>query len=249
MKRVILILFIAIYSTQSCENNYVLKGNRIEINNEVESNKTIEDFIVPYKKKVDIQMDSILAYSPVTYDKKDGLLNTAIGNMMADVALKLSNPIYNKRTNKNIDFVLLNYGGIRSMISKGEITIRTAYNLMPFENNMVVCELDGKAVGELIDYLTLNKLAHPISGMNIVLDSNYNLLDAKINNQEINNNEIYSVATTDYLLNGGDRMDFFKKSKKNVILDYKLRNILIDYFKQIDTLDFQIDNRFIIKNE
>ena len=249
MKRVILILFIAIYSTQSCENNFVLKGNRIEINNEVESNKTIEDFIVPYKKKVDIQMDSILAYSPVTYDKKDGLLNTAIGNMMADVALKLSNPIYNKRTNKNIDFVLLNYGGIRSMISKGEITIRTAYNLMPFENNMVVCELDGKAVGELIDYLTLNKVAHPISGMNIVLDSNYNLLDAKINNQEINNNEIYSVATTDYLLNGGDRMDFFKKSKKNVILDYKLRNILIDYFKQIDTLDFQIDNRFIIKNE
>ena len=249
MKRVILILFIAIYSTQSCENNYVLKGNRIEINNEVESNKTIEDFIVPYKKKIDIQMDSILAYSPVTYDKKDGLLNTAIGNMMADVALKLSNPIYNKRTNKNIDFVLLNYGGIRSMISKGEITIRTAYNLMPFENNMVVCELDGKAVGELIDYLTLNKVAHPISGMNIVLDSNYNLLDAKINNQEINNNEIYSVATTDYLLNGGDRMDFFKKSKKNVILDYKLRNILIDYFKQIDTLDFQIDNRFIIKNE
>ena len=43
-------------------------------------------------------------------------------------------------------------------------------------------------------------------------------------------------------------MDFFKKSKENTILDYKLRNILIDYFKQIDTLSFQTDNRFIIRN-
>ena len=247
MKRTILLLFITFYSIQSCENNYVLEGNRIEISSTIKSDKKIEDFITPYKKKIDKQMDDILAYSPKDYDKKDGRLNTAIGNMMADVALKLSNPVYKTRTSKNIDFVLLNHGGIRSMISKGTITPRTAYNVMPFENSMVVCELEGKVVRELIDYLILSKKAHPISGINIVLDNNYNLLDAKINNEEIDENTIYSVATTDYLLNGGDRMDFFKKSKKNTILDYKLRNILIDYFKQIDTLSFQIDNRFIIK--
>ena len=74
------------------------------------------------------------------------------------------------------------------------------------------------------------------------------MIEAKINGKEISKNKIYSVATTDYLLNGGDKMDFFKKSKENTILDYKLRNILIDYFKQIDTLSFQTDNRFIIRN-
>ena len=193
-------------------------------------------------------MDSILAYSPTNYDKKNGLLNTAIGNMMADVALKLSNPVYKARKNRDIDFVLLNHGGIRASISKGDITTRTAYNVMPFENSMVVCELDGETVEELINYLKLSKKAHPISGINIVLDNSYNLIEAKINGKEISKNKIYSVATTDYLLNGGDKMDFFKKSKENTILDYKLRNILIDYFKQIDTLSFQTDNRFIIRN-
>ena len=248
MKRVILILFITIFSIQSCENNYVLQGNRIEVNNNVKSDKEIVEFITPYKNKVDSKMDSILAYSPTNYDKKNGLLNTAIGNMMADVALKLSNPVYKARKNRDIDFVLLNHGGIRASISKGDITTRTAYNVMPFENSMVVCELDGETVEELINYLKLSKKSHPISGINIVLDNSYNLIEAKINDKEISKNKIYSVATTDYLLNGGDKMDFFKKSKENTILDYKLRNILIDYFKQIDTLSFQTDNRFIIRN-
>ena len=248
MKRVILILFFIFYSTQSCENNYVLKGNRIEVNKAVESDREIEEFISPFKNKIDIQMDSILSYSPADYDKKNGILNTAIGNMMADVALKLSNPVYKARKNRDIDFVLLNHGGIRASISKGDITTRTAYNVMPFENSMVVCELDGETVEELINYLKLSKKAHPISGINIVLDNSYNLIEAKINDKEISKNKIYSVATTDYLLNGGDKMDFFKKSKENTILDYKLRNILIDYFKQIDTLSFQTDNRFIIRN-
>jgi len=42
-------------------------------------------------------------------------------------------------------------------------------------------------------------------------------------------------------------MTFFEKSKKNIILDYKIRNILIDYFKEVDTVSFKIDNRFILK--
>ena len=87
--------------------------------------------------------------------KKNGVLNTAIGNMMADVTLKLSNPIYNTRTGNNIDFVLLNHGGIRSIISKGDITLRSAYNIMPFENSIVVCQLKGSDLKELIDYLIL----------------------------------------------------------------------------------------------
>ena len=244
MKRVVVILFILFITIESCETH----SNRIEINNTVESDKKIETYIVPYKNNVDAQMDDVLSYSPVDYDKKNGVLNTAIGNMMADVTLKLSNPIYNTRTGNNIDFVLLNHGGIRSIISKGDITLRSAYNLMPFENSIVVCQLKGSDLKELIDYLVIHKKAHPISGINIVLDKNYNLLDAVINGEKIDQERIYHVATSDYLLKGGDQMNFFKKSKKNISLDYKIRNILIDYFKAVDTVSFKIDNRFIIKD-
>ena len=248
MKQAVIIIFLLFLSLESCEPKYILSGNKIEINKDINDDGEVIDFIKPYKKNIDKHMDSVLSYAPIDYDKKNGLLNTAIGNMMADVTLNLSNPIYKARTNKNIDFVLLNHGGIRSMISKGDITLRTAYKVMPFENSVVVCELNGEDVYELINYLTLNKKAHPISGINIVLDKNYNLMEAKINGKRIEKNKIYSVATSDYLLNGGDKMTFFRKSKKNTTLDYKIRNVLIDYFKEVDTVAFKIDNRFVIQN-
>ena len=53
---------------------------------------------------------------------------------------------------------------------------------------------------------------------------------------ELDKNAIYYVATNDYLANGGDNMNFFKKGIQLYDLDYKLRNILIDYFKEVDTI-------------
>jgi 2',3'-cyclic-nucleotide 2'-phosphodiesterase (5'-nucleotidase family) len=232
----------------SCGDNLQLfkaETSRIEINSEINIDSTILKFIEPYKKNIEKDLFTTFAYSPYTLDKKDGELNTAIGNMMADAVLELSNPVFNIKKNKNIDFVLLNYGGIRSIISKGNINEKTAYNLMPFENEVVVTKLIGNDIYKLIDYLRKVKRAHPISGLKLELDKNYELINAEINNKDIDIKKYYYVATSDFLLNGGDKMDFFNKSSENTFLDYKIRDLLIDYFIKIDTLKPKIDNRFI----
>jgi 2',3'-cyclic-nucleotide 2'-phosphodiesterase (5'-nucleotidase family) len=232
----------------SCGDNlqlFKVETSRIEINSEINIDSTILKFIEPYKKNIEKDLFTTFAYSPYTLDKKDGELNTAIGNMMADAVLELSNPVFNLKKNKNIDFVLLNYGGIRSIISKGNINEKTAYNLMPFENEVVVTKLIGNDIYKLIDYLRKVKRAHPISGLKLELDKNYELINAEINNKDIDIKKYYYVATSDFLLNGGDKMDFFNKSSENTFLDYKIRDLLIDYFIKIDTLKPKIDNRFI----
>ena len=233
----------------SCGDNLQLfkaETSRIEINSEINIDSTILKFIEPYKKNIEKDLFTTFAYSPYTLDKKDGELNTAIGNMMADAVLELSSPVFKLKKNKNIDFVLLNYGGIRSIISKGNINEKTAYNLMPFENEVVVTKLIGNDIYKLIDYLRKVKRAHPISGLKLELDKNYELINAEINNKDIDIKKYYYVATSDFLLNGGDKMDFFNKSSENTFLDYKIRDLLIDYFIKIDTLKPKIDNRFII---
>ena len=172
----------------SCGDNLQLfkaETSRIEINSEINIDSTILKFIEPYKKNIEKDLFTTFAYSPYTLDKKDGELNTAIGNMMADAVLELSNPVFNLKKNKNIDFVLLNYGGIRSIISKGNINEKTAYNLMPFENEVVVTKLIGNDIYKLIDYLRKVKRAHPISGLKLELDKNYELINAEINNKDI----------------------------------------------------------------
>ena len=190
-------------------------------------------------------MNTPISYSPETYKKNDGELNSTLSNMFADATYEISNPVFNKMSGENIDIVLLNNGGIRSIISKGNISEKTAFELMPFENSIVVLELSGLSIIKMIDYLRKVKLQHPISGLQITLNNDYSVNEVKINGVSIENEKKYYVATTDYLLEGGDKMYFLAETTKTTDINYKMRDILIDYFKKYDTLKLKSDNRFI----
>ena len=224
---------------------YKIEGKQITITDSLETNAEIEAFIKPFREHVSKDLDSVLCYAVDTYSKNDGKLNTAIGNLMADAVYEESNPIFKKRTGFDIDLVLLNHGGIRSIIIKGNVTTKTAFEIMPFENSVVVVKLKGQQVQELIDYLKNAKRAHPISGLKLVLDKNYNTVSATIKGESFDLNKSYFVATNDYLYEGGDHMDFFKTNDSLYVLNYKIRNVLIDYFTKKDTLSPVIDDRFI----
>jgi len=224
-----------------------IEGQRIDINTKVAPNTEIEIFIAPYKNRIERDLDSILCYAVNTYSKSDGVLNTAIGNLMADIILTEANPIFNKRTGNTIDAVVLNHGGIRSDIPKGAVSARTAYNVMPFENKIVVVGLKGNKINEIVNFLVSKKRAHPIAGLKITIDKDYNVINATINNSEIKPNTTYYFATSDYLFNRGDNMTFFQPNEGFYDLDYKIRNAMIDYFKKTDTINPVIDDRFIIK--
>ena len=73
--------------------------------------------------------------------------------------------------------------------------------------------------------------------MKIYIDKNTLAINKiEINNQPLDENRIYYVGTSDYLANGGDNMTFFKESKIKFDMEYKLRNMMIDYFKKVDTI-------------
>ena len=228
------------------ESNQQKYGYNIEINQQVLSDSSIVKYYQPFKKNLEESlMNTPISYSPETYKKNDGELNSTLSNMFADATYEMSNPVFNKMSGKNIDIVLLNNGGIRSIISKGNISEKTAFELMPFENSIVVLELNGLSIIKMIDYLRKVKLQHPISGLQITLNNDYSINEVKINGVSIENEKKYYVATTDYLLEGGDKMYFLAETTKTTDINYKMRDILIDYFKKYDTLKLKSDNRFI----
>lgn len=250
----ILLLILGLWSCADTPQKLVkIEGKHVQISDSITKNKELEDFVAPYRKRIKDEMEGVLAFTPEAMNKSDFRFNTPIGNMMADAVLEMANPIFHERTGKNIDLVLLNYGGIRSGINAGDMTTRTAYNIMPFENEVVVAELASDELQALIDYLVQNKVAHPIAGLQVILDAEGNLDEAKVNREQTrlrfldgqDQKKSYYVATSDYLIKGGDRMDFFLKAKDVQTLDYKLRNLFIDYFKKKDTIAPARDQRFI----
>ena len=155
MKKLVQIIMI-ISLILSCDNSKILvntEGENISINSGIETIKEVEEIINPYKLNLDKTMNQVLSFSVDDYSKNDGDYNTAIGNLMADAVFELTNPVFKGRTGKNIDMVLLNHGGIRSILPKGNITRKTAYKLMPFENSVVVVAIRGSIVLEMINYL------------------------------------------------------------------------------------------------
>ena len=247
MKKLVKIIMI-ISLILSCNNSRILvntDGKNISINREIEPVKQVEDIINPYKLNLDKTMNKVLSFSVDNYSKNDGDYNTAIGNLMADAVLELTNPVFKNKTEKNIDMVLLNHGGIRSILPKGKVTTKTAYKLMPFENSVVVTALKGSVVFEMINYLKISNKAHPISGLELVINADNSYKKIQIGGKAVDSEKLYYIATSDYLYKGGDQMDFFKKSDTLYKLNYKIRNVLLDYFSIHDTLNPEADQRFI----
>lgn len=222
-----------------------IQGVEIAVTDTLKVVDSIDAFVKPYRIHIDSTLDAPLAYSKYTLSKTNGELNTAIGNLMADIVLEQSDPVFYKRTGKHIDFVLLNHGGIRAVISQGNVSTRTAYEVMPFENSVVVLELKGSDVQNMLTYLAKNKKAHPVSGIEISLNKDYSLHKVSIGNKPLDTQKTYFVATSDYLAASGDNMSFFENPVTTTAIDYKIRNELIDYFTKVDTLAPVIDTRFI----
>lgn len=247
MKKFSFLLFLFLISCKF-SSDYTparIEGKQLQITDSIPADESLSEFIQPYKENIDREMNQVLSYSSFDLTKRDGELNTAIGNMMADAVMELSNPVFKSRTGNSIDIVLLNHGGIRSSISKGPVTTRTAYQVMPFENEVVVAKMNGKYVRQMVHYLIDSGTAHPVSGLKLEIGKDNSIKKVLIKGQPLEDNKDYYVATNDYLLNGGDNMVFFSNASEVTDLDYKIRNLLIDYFKQQDTIAPVRDYRFI----
>jgi 5'-nucleotidase len=130
---------------------------------------------------------------------------------------------------------IMNQGGLRSPISKGNITVGDIYRLMPFDNTIVLAKLPANELASIIEYLK-NSGGEPIGGFTINRDDVY--LDNKVELKDT----LY-VITTDYLVNGGDNMRFFKRSYEIIDTGIFLREALINRVEEIDTLLPILDNR------
>ena len=237
------ILLIVISSNFICCDTLEVSStsfSRIEIVGPEES--LLSDEIQVYKDSIDLKLDLIVGYSEGFYTKTDFNdinFNSSLGNLVADILFTQSDSVFNKQEDKKIDFVLQNHGGIRSSLFEGDIKLTDIYKILPFENEIVVIEVFGETVEEIITFLRKEINPHPISGLLISPDKGF------IQGKLIDPSKKYYVSTNDYLLNGGDNMFFLKNNSKVYKLGYSLRDAFIDFTKTNLKLSSKIDNRFL----
>lgn len=243
------ILFFFSFLIIACKNNSYevskINAKQLKIVNEVKQDSSIIQLFTPYKKKMTNEITKSLSFSPKILERTDGNLQSTLGNLVADLSYEKANELFKNKTGKTVDFSMSNYGGIRAAIMKGDVTVSNAFELMPFDNTLVVVELNYDKIKALFNYFVAKKRAHPLS-KNIQLtikNDSYNVL---INGKAIKKDRTYFVATSNYLQKGGDGMIFFSEPESLFDSNFLIRDAIVDYFESKDTLSANLDNRVII---
>ena len=199
----------------------------IQFNNE---NTPIDDpateaIIAPFSSKLEKEMNTILAQCELDMFKSipEGIL----GNFIADLTLAKTNQYCEEAGLPPADICLLNNGGLRTSLPKGPVYKKRIFELMPFENEMVVLTITGEKMKGLFEFLArINGM--PIGGM--TLEINKGKPQAMmIGGQPFDISREYRVATSDYLAEGGDKMRFFLDPIKRDNLGHKLRDAIIEF--------------------
>jgi len=178
----------------------------------VENNLTLAEdsatlkIIAPYKQQIDAQMQEIIGYSEKELSKEHQANETLLGNFVADITFERAKKSFDK-----VDFAFVTYGGLRTSIPEGSIRVSDIFELMPFENELVILELKGSTVKKLFMYLVARRNIS-ISNSKVFIE-NKALKDVLINGELIDEQKTYYVATSDYLASGGDNLDFLKEAK------------------------------------
>ena len=191
-------------------------------------NKEIADFISPYRNKMEAEMNEVLAESEFAFVKEQP--EGTLGNLVADATMLKANEFYTQKYNTKVDAVILNNGGLRSSLPKGKITKRNVYELMPFENEIVVLRLNGKQSQEMFNHIAKSH-GVPVSGIKMGIKDTIPS-DIFINGERFNPEKNYVVATSDYLASGGDKMKFFKDPLSIDTVHYKIRDAIIDFMRK-----------------
>jgi len=226
MKKNILLFSFLFVLLSSCKTYYSVDNtkssfNKIDKKLDSKECSDIDLMIAPYKDKLSAKMNETLGYS-------DGLLKrqpeSTLGNWVADAIVNGAE----RHGSVKVDFGVQNYGGVRiKELTNGEITLGKIYELMPFNNYVVVLEADGTATRQLLDRMAL------YGGWPISKSVHYTIKEDKatgitINGQPFDIDKTYIIALPDYVANGGDKCSFLKDTKRIDIDQVLIRDILVE---------------------
>lgn len=205
-----------------------------------EKDKQVDSVIAIYRVAMEEEMNQVLAHSAHVMQRgsPEGLLN----NFVADLIMETGQQLYTPVDGKHIDFTLLNYGGLRTSIPEGPVTRARIFELMPFENEMVVLTLTPGNTLRAFEYLAASERGMPVSGIRLHVTNN-SVKEVLIQGAPFDASRNYKVLTSDYLAGGGDNMIFFLNPDNEEFLGKRIRDAIIDYLVKQNHLGREIESK------
>jgi len=155
-----------------------------------------------------------------------------------------------------VKFAITNSGGLRGNIRPGVVKVSDIFEVMPFENEMVVAEYTGAEIVQIVKDGIYRRQGEPCSGVKAKVSGTPEKPEFSItwaDGSAIDPEEMVKVALTDYLLASGDGVSTLRKGRRAVTTGIVLRDLLLDACTKLGERKAQLlppaGQRFVIPPE
>ncbi|HLH32042.1 MAG TPA: 5'-nucleotidase C-terminal domain-containing protein, partial [Terriglobia bacterium] len=204
---------------------------------------SVSKVLDPFYEKVKVKMAEVVGEATDDFVKSEKA-ESPLADIVADAF----------REKANTQIAIQNIGGLRAPLTKGKITFGNVFEVLPFQNTLITVKLTGAQLKNSLERglePTIGMVS--LSGLRVRFDLNKapgeRVISALLlDGTPIEDSKLYSVATNDFVLDGGDGFSEFSMGTDIVDTGLSLRDVLVDYFKENPVVTPKLDGRIIVAN-
>lgn len=239
------------------ERNYEYRLIRVDDRFDGVIDERISSFLAPYEQVVDSVNSVPIARASMDMSNEERC--GAFANWTADFAMhyakymidSISDACFKSDMPVKVDLGIMNVGGIRQSISKGDVTEGQVLSTFPFSNHMVLVRLSGADLMQIFEVMARKGGEAVSDEVRVVTDDAGNVIRVLIDNTLLDINRDYIVSTIDYLAWGNDDLTAFAKGEILWSDDEEVSVRILDYIRWLSSMGLPISgdsrSRFIVK--
>jgi len=218
-------LLVAVFFAISCNTSY--KAESIQYSNyriqQTPPSNNLISIIKPYGDSVNKLMNAVIGYNESQLERKKQ--GNTLGYFITDAYLEMAR----QKMDAKVDIAFMNTGGVRLPdLPAGTITLGKMYELMPFDNLMMLVKMKGSLLKQYLDTLAASDGIIE-SGMTMQV-VNKAVQQVMIGGKPLDMNAEYTIVHSDYVIINTNLL----KNMDRKTNGYLLRDALIDYVKLND---------------
>lgn len=182
--------------------HYQYKMIRLDSTYDAKIDPKLAKYVEKKRHKMEKQMQVVIAHSDA--ELESFAPESPLSNFLTDILLNEASSYIKDTTFANLDVSMLNFGGIRTSMPAGNVTVGDLYRISPFENYLTFIVLKGSELRKALERFT-DQFNAPYSGATILYKNN-RPAQILVNGNPIEDNRNYKLVTLNFISDGGDHL-------------------------------------------
>ncbi|TNE47987.1 MAG: hypothetical protein EP343_17610 [Deltaproteobacteria bacterium] len=168
----------------------------IAVGKQIKPAPRFQRWLRPYRARLQSRMTTVLARVDKAFSRQRP--ESSLGNLVADICFaKL------RHMGSPVDIFITNLGGIRNDLSAGKVSVNATYEILPFENALVLTQVTGRELLQIMEVIA-KRGGEPLAGATLQFAGKEAVVvRSTVGGKPIEPSRVYSLGTNDYLVTTG----------------------------------------------